>query len=652
MNRMLKIFLRAVKISLIVSLVLFAVLVVAVTCFEQRVPDWVLEKVSKKLSTPSCVVRMDSATFRLPRGIRIEGLRVFDRAKVQVAPFLSAERVDVRLALGRLPWKSNRLIKEIIVTKLSFPRLPDGYYIPDSIEFPGRPDFCEVNAPLDIEFPRLSSFKLVLVRPEVLSVRPARVVAESVVSHPKLLRVSGIYIQWPDRDAQMTLDGNLDCDIYAQNLRGSVHGQARQPNIRPMLSALEITNCYQFIDSFTGVVTPVDASCQFDVNLRNNDLHIFLDMHPTGGAYRGVPFKDAHGLVDIRVFVRDTYQNARIVVGPVAANFPDGRSMEGTVIYENTNDIGHVNFDVRSTVSLSNALAIADVLTDGTLDCLQPETPPEITLKGTMSVDPSHTAMNDLTGTVGFLRGTFFTVPLKNARSVFQVKGTEVKFTEARANTPGGGELSGSGFMSFNGLTMSKARFGINVAGKKVALADVGKIFNVDVGDKRGNLSGDIELSGPVGENVVLRLNGKGKIAVTEGNLATLNLLSGLFSAMEKVAGLGQVVKQSRKVTGITISESSMTFKLVDGILSSDDVMFRGGIFTIVGKGTYDIVRDKLDFAVRVKIVKDDSLLGAIKNPLLWPFSKLSTVLFGFRAAGTLEKPEWSYDTSILERFR
>ena len=95
-----------------------------------------------------------------------------------------------------------------------------------------------------------------------------------------------------------------------------------------------------------------------------------------------------------------------------------------------------------------------------------------------------------------------------------------------------------------------------------------------------------------------------------------------------------------------------MTFKLVDGILSSDDVIFRGGIFTIMGKGTYDIVRDKLDFAVRVKIVKDDSLLGAIKNPLLWPFSKLSTVLFGFRATGTLEKPEWSYDTSILDRFR
>ena len=95
-----------------------------------------------------------------------------------------------------------------------------------------------------------------------------------------------------------------------------------------------------------------------------------------------------------------------------------------------------------------------------------------------------------------------------------------------------------------------------------------------------------------------------------------------------------------------------MSFTLADGILHSDNVEFRGGIFTITGKGTYDIVKDKMDFAVRVKIVKDDSLLGMLKNPVLWPFSKLSTVLFGFRATGSLKEPSWKYDTAILDRFR
>ncbi len=649
---MFKVIGRIFKYFLLGTLGIVALLVVAVTCFEQRVPAWALDRLSARLSTEDFLVRLDSATFRLPRGVRLNGLRVLDRRKLQTAPFLSAGRVELKLALGRLPWRMRRLIREIEVTGLSFPRLPDGYYIPDSIEFPGQPDFREVNMPVDLKFPPMGPFRLVLVRPDVLSVRPQRVVVESVALYPKLLRLAGIFIAWPDRDATMTLDGETTCDLYAQNVRGHVHGQARQPNIRPMLGALEITNCYQFIDAFTGVTTPVDATCQFDVNLVNNDLHIFLDLHPTGGAYRGVPFKDAHGLVDVRVFVRDTYQNAKIVVGPVAANFPDGRSMEGTVIYENTNDVGYVSFDVRSTVSLSNALAVADVLTDGTLDCLQPETPPEITLKGLLAVDPAYAATNDIAGTIRFLRGKFFSVPLQNAQSAFHVKGSHVAFTEARAQATSGGDLSGSGFVSFPGFVQEKASFGVKATGRKLSLVDIGEVFKLEVGDRHGRLDGTIDLNGPLGDNMVPRLVGSGRLAVTEGDLAHLNVLSGLFDAMAKLPGLSTFVQQSRSATGIKISECSMSFSLTNGVLRSDDVEFRGGIFTIAGKGTFDIMRDDLDFAVRVKIVKDDSLLGVLKNPILWPFSKLSTVLFGFRATGPIDRPRWTYDTSILGRFR
>ena len=652
MRRSIQTIARAVKYLLIGFLAVCAVLAIAVCGFEQRVPDWALDRISRHLSTPEFLVRLDAATFRLTRGLRIQGLRVLDRKKIQAAPFLSAAAVDVKLALGRLPWRGHRMIREVTVTGLSFPRLPDGYYIPDSIEFPGQPDFREVNVPLELDFPRIDPFRLVLVRPDVLSVRPARVTVDSVAVYPKLLKMSGIFIRWPDLDATMSLDGETVCDLYAQSVRGSVHGQARQPNIRPMLETLEITNCYQFIDAFTGVATPVDATCQFDVNLVNNDLHIFLDLHPTGGAYRGVPFKDAHGLVDVRVFVRDTYQNARIVVGPVAANFPGGRSMEGTVVYENTNDVGYVTFDVRSTVSLSNALAVADVLTDGTLDCLQPETPPEITLKGMMAVNPAYAATNDLSGTIGFVRGSFFSIPLVNARTAFRVKGTRVDFTDARASAPKGGELSGGGFVSFPGFVQERAMFGVNVAGRKVALAQLGDVFGLDVGGRHGLLEGNVELTGPLGTNVTSRLKGKGRVSVTQGNLAHMNVLSGLFDAMAKVPGLGTFVAQSRAATGITVSEGAMSFVLADGVLKSDDVVFRGGIFTITGKGTYDLRTDALDFAVRVKIVKDDSLLGLLKNPVLWPFSKLSTVLLGFRATGGIKNPEWNYDMSILERFR
>ena len=137
---MFKVIGRIVKYLFLGLFVLAAILIVAVFCFEQHVPAWALERISAKLSSDDFLVRVDSATFRLPRGVRLNGLRMLDRRKLQTAPFLAAERVDLKLALGRLPWRMKRLIREIEVTGLSFPRLPDGYYIPDSIEFPGQPD--------------------------------------------------------------------------------------------------------------------------------------------------------------------------------------------------------------------------------------------------------------------------------------------------------------------------------------------------------------------------------------------------------------------------------------------------------------------------------------------------------------------------------
>ena len=643
---------RLVLFSLLALFLSGVACLVAVTCFEQRVPQWALEKFCARHSSADMALRIDSATFRLPRGVRLRGVRVYDRRKTTVKPFVSAKRIDLELSFARLPWSFATILDEVVIEELNMPRLPDGYYIPDSIEFPGHTDFREVNAPLDFDFPDLPSFKLKLLRPDVLSVRPERVDVASVVVSRRLAKLSGIFVQWPDVDVRMTLDGETSMDLYAQSLRGHVHGQARQPNIRPMLSALEITNCYQFIDAFRGVTTPVDATCQYDVNLVNNDLHIFLDLHPTGGSYRGVPFKDAHGLVDVRVFVRDVYQNARIVVGPVVANFPDGK-MEGTVVYENTNDVGYVSFDVESTVALSNALAVADVLTDGTLDCLQPETPPYVTLKGMMAVDPRYGETNDLSGEIIFERGQVLSVPLRNVRSHFAVKGASVAFTNAVANSPRGGEISGAGRVAYPGFSMDKATFALDLVGRGIALADLGDAFQIDVGDRRGELVGSLHLEGCLGEKATQSLKGHGKVHTQNGNLATLNVLSGLFDQMEKVPmpGLSGLVAQSRRAMGVTIRENTMSFAIRDGRISSDDIVFSGGVFTIAAKGSYDYLRDELDFVVRVKIVKDDSFLGLLKNPILWPFSKLSTLLLGFRASGSLEKPVWKYDTSILNRF-
>ncbi len=644
MGGILNTFWRILRFSLVFLLLAIIVFLVAVTFFEQPVPASVLRRLTEAASTSDLLVSAESASFRLAYGVKIRNLRVLDRRKSVAPPVMEAGIVDLELNFFTFPWSAETLLKGATLVAFKYPRLGDGYYIPDSIEFPGSPDFQEKNEPLRFPLPDIAPFRLKMIRPAILGVTPKFVEVPHVSVTADSITAKGIHLQWTDSDTLMALDGECSLDLDAQLVRGIVRGQARQHNIRPLLVALDITNSYAFIDSFTKVDPPVDATCAFDVNLRNNDLHIFLDLHPTGGRYNNVPLKDAHGLLDIRVFVRDTFQNARIVVGPIAANIADGRSMAGTVIYENTNDVGYVNFDVRSSTSLSNALAVADVMNDGTLDCLVLETPPLITLKGLLAVDPAHAATNNIDGTLAFDRGSFFSIPLHAASTAFHVRGTDVTFTDARATPPHGGSISGEGRISIPGFKQDKASFSVTVNGSDLTLDDLANIFDFDIGDRHGKLFGSVTISGPLQTNLADRVNGHGHVECRNGHLAQMKIFAGLTDFLaDHVPGIASLVNQSR---------GSMDFTIKDGIFGTSNIRIDGGFFSIQASGTYDIPKDALDFAARVTFTKNDGFFAKLATPITWPFANLSKMLFDFKIFGPLDKPGWKYNKNLMDRLK
>ena len=606
---------KIIKYTFFCLLGLFFLALSAILLFEQPVPDFLLRRLARSVSNADYLVRADSASFRFSHGLKINNLRVFDRRKTAAKPIISASCVDLALNLRRIPWSKRTLLKAVTVTDLRYPRLPDGYYIPDSIEFPGKPDFKEKDEPLVLDLPALQPFSLTLVRPDVLAVTPKKVVARSVSVTPGGIRADGIHLDWPDTDAHLELDGFFELNLETQRVEGKVRGLARQHHIRPMLVALDITNSYAFIDSFTRVEKPVDAFCDFDVNLRNNDLHINLGLAPEGGCYNRVPLEnvrgvdDAHAALDIRVYVRDTYQNARIVVGPLVANLADGSRMSGQVVYENTNDVGYVDFNVRSTTSLSNALAVADVMNDGTLDCLVAATPPAITLCG----------------------------PLRDASARFDLRGTDVTFSGARATAEHGGDISGGGLISIPGFQQGNASFRVKVAGEKIALADVADIFAFDLGDKRGTLHGHVELSGPLSTNLTRRLGGGGKITCSDGHLAQMRLFSGFTSYLAKhVPGIGSIVN---------LSNASIDFAITNGTLHASEAVISGDVLAINASGAYDIPKDNLAFSGNITLKKNEGFLMRLATtPIRWPFAKI----FGFRLKGPIDNPNWSYEQNLI----
>ena len=627
-----------IKIFLTI-LVLATISLFLLSRFEIRITGKTLDRVSESMSSDTWLTRIDSICYRFPGRIHLNGMRLYNRTKAESKTFLSIERIDVHLTFARFPWKIENLVKSVTVIHPKMPRLPDGYYIPDSVEFPGSYDFMETNVPVEMDIPDFMPFRLSVIEPDILDLRAKQVHVNQVSSSADVLRFEDVRVDFPDHDVQMSVTGDCELNIQSQRVSGSVHGQARQANIRPMLQALDITNCYQFIDAFTGVTTPVDAGCRFDVNLRNNDLRIFLDLHPTGGAYRGVPLETAQGNVDVRVFVRDHYQNAHITVGPIVARIADGSSMSGTVFYENTNDVGYVTFrDIKSTTSLSNALAVADVLNDGTLDCLQPETPPHITLDGILAVDPAYAYTNHLDGTLSFDKGRFFGIPLVKASTAFKLRNDYTTFTDAHASMPHGGSIDGTGIISFPGFDSERATFRVSINGKGISLEDAADTLGFDVGDRHGHLSGHVEFDAPLTTALVSRINGKASLSIEKGRIARLNLFAGLTDFLaKKVPGISSLVDQS---------DATMECVISNGVIHATKVNVSGDIFAITGKGTYSMPEDILDFTARVRLFKNDSIIGKITNPITWTFSKL---LLEFKVYGPIERPEWKY-ISVVDR--
>ena len=630
---------KIIKYTLFCLLGLFVLFLSVLLLFEQPVPDFLLRRITDSLSNTNYLMRADSASFRFSRGLKINNPRLFDRRKPASRPIISASCVDLALNLRRIPWSQRTVLKAVTITGLQYPRLPDGYYIPDSIEYPGRPDFQEKDEPIEIDLPTLQPFRLCLLHPEVLGVRPKKVVAESVSVTPGGIRVGGIHLDWPDVDTPQSLDGTFEFNLETQRVEGEVHGLARQHHIRPMLVALEITNSYAFIDAFTHVEKPVEAACAFDVNLRNNDLHIRLNLAPEGGCYNRGPLETVRGPVDVRVFVRDTYQNARIVVGPLVAKLADGSRMSGTIVYENTNDVGYVDFDVESHTSLSNALAVADVMNDGTLDCLVPATPPAITLQGRLAVDPAHADANDLSGTIAFNRGTLFSVPLRTASAQFGLHGTDMSFTNVHAAAENGGDISGGATISLPGFRQEDAMFRVDINGKDIALSDLADIFKFDRGDKTGKIKGTVSLNGPLSTNLVHKLGGEGFVSCAKGHLAQMRLFSVFTKSLAEhhVLGINSLVN---------LSEASLGFTITNGTLYATNAVINGNVLAINAKGTYNIPKDRLSFDGDISL-KDNksSFVQIATSPIRGTFA----MIFGFHLKGTIEDPSWSYEQNIIK---
>lgn len=596
---------------------------------QERVPRWLCQRIQDALSNAEVVVHFDTLSFGFVHGLKVERLRVFGLTrKDPMEPILSADIVSVR-----------PLAKKIKITALKLPRLHDGYYEVGTVAEP----IGENNG--RFAFPRFPDFDLELIRPEILGVAPARVSAY-VVSDRDFLEFTNIRLVWPDADERMSIDGFCSIDLSSMRVFGQIEGLAKQPHIRPMLGdenrpvTLDVPVALPFFDAFTDVTKPVPASCAWDVNLVNNEFTIRIRLKPELGRYNGVSLKEATGGVTLHVWWVDGKMQYETRVDVDSATDRAGRMFGGSLSVWGTNDVRVVRIDAQSGLAKDDTLDIIGHLNGGLLDCLTCNTPPEVSARGVLATYTEQQRLNDLHGHLACRDARFFDVAVSNVTTHFDYVGDTMRFPDVSARGRTGGRIGCDARLRFPEYDDARASYEIDLHYKDGSVEELSDVFKFDLGKRHGTVNADIHLSSMLFTNELSNLNGNGHVEVRDGYLAQMRLFAGLTELLaEKVPGVGVVVNQSN---------ASGDFTIENGILRSDNVRIEGALFSISGEGSYDIEKDYLDFIVRVRLMKDDSVPGLkeLVRAVSWPFTKL---LMEFRTSGSIDNPKWEYK-SLLDR--
>lgn len=563
MKKVLKAIGKTVKIIFIV----FCVFLGTLFFRQQRLPgDWV-EAICDRLSSERIVITCDSASVGFVDGFHFDNLRAYDRERRDnLVPLFSSDSVSLFL-----------FPRKVRIVGAKFQRLHDGYYFPDPEDSPTLPDGEGDFDIAKLELPRMPSFTLELIRPEILGIAPEKVVAQVSVELQKV-DVQSIRLDWPDQDTRMWLDGYCTVDFGSQLVIGEVTGTARQEHIRPLLVALDLPVSYEYMggypdtgtSGFTEVIGPVPASCFWKVDLATSELNLEIDLHPVMGRYNNVRLQRADGKVGVHVYFTDEYMGYDISVGPLTAVDLKGRLFGGQLTVHGTNNLDVLEFDAHSELEKQDTLDIMGYLNEGTLDTFKCETPARVTAKGIFNCNDVNIPNNDFGGHIECDKGEFLGEDFTDLKLDYRLVKSEITFTNITAKGVVGGDASGFA------------------------------VFHVPIAE------GDEEFYG------------HGSVRIENGKLVQIPLFSVLTTAMaENVPGIEKLVNQSEARCDYTIS---------NGVFRTENLVVEGALFSIRIKGSCDLTTDDIDFVAHCTVMKEESVLGKyLIQPMLWPFTKLLT---------------------------
>ncbi len=613
-----RVFLRVLLKTMKWTFIVFSVFIASLFFRDQKLPVVVKNYLCEKYSIGGFVFRVDEVYFGFRSGVKLKKLSVFSGARKNIInPLFSAESVAVDF-----------LSRKIKINLFQYSKLPDSYYASGN---------SEVNAELGYEFPEIGNFSLELDSPIVLGLNPKLVTAEVTISK-RSISVTDICIIWPGLSKKESLFGSVGIDLDKAVVNGEVSGHSSQSTIRPFLQALDLPLAVEYMDLFTDVKGLVPAKCAWNVSLEKGDLKLSLDLSPRLGKYRNVPIEAADGRIDIECWTRGTNFNYRTKIGPLRAVDPYGGLLNGSIVISGSRSSSpRIEIDAESTFRLEDVLVFSEVISSdilGDIKCIQA---PKLTTRGVLATSVEDQAANDLIGSVSLQEGSIFGIKFKESSFNCSYRADNFQLTNIVCLCQDGTIVNCAASLSLPELDEDKATFNVKGTFSNGTLSGLLSALAVDdIDDRYGEVEGRFDYSGPMNSNCVSRLSGSGSIKVKNGRIAQLNLFAGLTELLaEKVPGVTSIINQS---------DGSCDYRIKDGVLKTENLLIEGNLFSVIGSGSVDLTKGELDFLVRVRFFRKDSILAAFVHPITWAFSKL---LLELHLTGTFENPKWEYLTVI-----
>jgi AsmA protein len=160
----------------------------------------------------------------------------------------------------------------------------------------------------------------------------------------------------------------------------------------------------------------------------------------------------------------------------------------------------------------------------------------------------------------------------------------------------------------------------------------------------KGSMTAKLTTKGNAVEEMTRNLNGDLTLLFSNGNLKNFNLAQMVREAKARLKKEPLPPKSNLKGTDFT--ELRGTFKVINGVIHNDDLATKAPFVRIDGKGTADLVRQKLDYLVTAAVVKTEQGEGGAE------LADLKGIPIPVRIRGSFSKPKFDlqYDELLKAR--